>query len=67
MMLWSGMLIVRGWVEVTMLLGRWANTLFIRVESSLQDLILVGFSANIEVTMCHQLIHRGIMIDTVIM
>ena len=60
MMLWSGMLIVRGWGEVTMLLGRWANTLFIRVESSLQlALILVGFSANIEVTMCHQLIHRG--------
>ena len=36
-------------------------------ESSLQALILVGFSASIEVTMCHQLIHRGIMIDTVIM
>ena len=51
-----------------MLLGRWANTLFIRVESDgLQALILVGFSAKIEVTMCHQLIYRGIMIDTVIM
>ena len=67
MMLRSDMIIVK--VEVTMLLGtgRWANTLFIRVESSLQALILVGFSANIEVTMCHQLIHRGIVIDTVIM
>ena len=65
MMLRSDMIIVK--VEVTMLLGRWANTLFIRVESSLQALILVGFSANIEVTMCHQLIHRGIMIDTVVM
>ena len=64
-MLRSDMIIVK--VEVTMLLGRWANTLFIRVESSLQALILVGFSANIEVTMCHQLIHRAIMIDTVIM
>ena len=38
------------------------------VEQSLESsLYCVGFSANIEVTMCHQFIHRGIMIATVIM
>ena len=37
------------------------------VNQSLErSVYCVGFSANIEVTQCHQLIHRGIMIDTVI-
>ena len=39
------------------------NTVNQSLESSLY---YVGFCANIEVTMCHQFIHRGILIDTVI-
>ena len=37
------------------------------VNQSLErSVYCAGFSANIEVTQCHQFIHRGILIDTVI-
>ena len=65
MMLWSDMIIVKEdglKSQCCKIMLDGPTTVKQSLES---NLYFVGFCANIEVTMCHQFIHRGIMIDTV--
>ena len=66
MVLWSDMIIVKEDGLKSQCCYVMLDGLICVNQSLERSVYCVGFSANIEVTQCHQFIHRGILIDTVI-